>query len=488
MNNENNENNENNQITRNTDFDFEIKIENKEGLITFLGDFLRHTCTYGRYSKYSRQDLITKMKGVKQSIDWNKEIAMQFGNILKKVKRIFDTSEKIHQKNNSSDDSYSFFQIGKISDGFNIDDDVDSDEHVEQLNQHYIRFNHQVKDIACGSYHVLMLLNNGDVYSWGNGSFGRLGFGNTSNHDYPKKIESVSNVKYITAGFAYSGCISDQLYMWGATENGRLGIGTEIDGEDILGQDVSLPTPVNCYGVQFEKVVCGSTHTCAISTQKQLYAWGNWKYCGISITNNSDIFSPVKIDSLSHLIFETVSIGPGGYHTMALTTSGELYTWGHNRVGQLGKDNSGQTNNVYSYISHIPEKVQTVDNIICISAGWGHSAILTSNGKILLCGRNSCSQLGIDISQCQFNYRGHPYIYNFTEINLPHSSDFVICGGEHTISVNNRREIYAWGDNQCNQLGNTNENGVLVPQKILDVEGDKCKIAMGMNCSLIIWK
>ena len=59
------------------------------------------------------QDLITKMKGVKQSIDWNKEIAMQFGNILKKVKRIFDTSEKIHQKNNSSDDSYSFFQIGK---------------------------------------------------------------------------------------------------------------------------------------------------------------------------------------------------------------------------------------------------------------------------------------------------------------------------------------------------------------------------------------
>ena len=44
------------------------------------------------------------MKGVKQSIDWNKEIAMQFGNILKKVKRIFDISEQIHQKNNNSDD------------------------------------------------------------------------------------------------------------------------------------------------------------------------------------------------------------------------------------------------------------------------------------------------------------------------------------------------------------------------------------------------
>ena len=147
---------------------------------------------------------------------------------------------------------------------------------------------------------------------------------------------------------------------WGATENGRLGIGCEIDGEDVLGQDINIPTPVNCQNVEFEKVVCGSTHTCAISTKKQLYTWGNWKYCGIIITNNCDIFTPVKIGTLSHLIFEDVSIGPGGYHTMALTTSGELYTWGHNRVGQLGKDILRETNNIYNYICHLPEKVQTV--------------------------------------------------------------------------------------------------------------------------------
>lgn len=485
----------NTEISRNTDFDFEIKIENKEQVISFLEGFLEYLKIFGRYSKYSRQDLISKMKDVKQQIEWDKDTAKIFGATIKKTKRIFDTSEKIYQKNNISENSYSFFQIGELSDGFVLNESDDDEEQVgsfgrniEQVNHHYMRFNHQVQNVVCGSYHALLLLNNGDVYSWGNGSFGRLGLGTTCNYDYPMKINTVSNVKYITAGFAYSGCISDQLYMWGATENGRLGIGCEIDGEDVLGQDINIPTPVHCQNVRFEKVVCGSTHTCAISTKKQLYTWGNWKYCGIPITNHCDIFSPVKIGNLSHLIFESVSIGPGGYHTMALTTSGELYTWGHNRVGQLGKDILRETNNIYNYICYLPEKVQTVDNIVSISAGWGHSAILTTDGKVMLCGRNSCSQLGIDTSQCEVNYRGHPYVSKFTEIELPYSSNFVICGGEHTISVNNNREIYAWGDNAFNQLGNLDENGILTPQKILDVEGEKCKLTVGMRCSFVIWK
>jgi alpha-tubulin suppressor-like RCC1 family protein len=29
-------------------------------------------------------------------------------------------------------------------------------------------------------------------------------------------------------------------------------------------------------------------------------------------------------------------VGPGGYHTIILTSNNEIYTWGHNRVGQLG--------------------------------------------------------------------------------------------------------------------------------------------------------
>ena len=110
-------NNENNENIRNTDFDFEIKIENKRQVVYFLEGFLGYLEIFGRYSKYSRQDLITKMKDVKQQIEWDKEIAKSFGNTLKKTKRIFDISEKIYEQNNITDGSYSFFQIGDLSDG-----------------------------------------------------------------------------------------------------------------------------------------------------------------------------------------------------------------------------------------------------------------------------------------------------------------------------------------------------------------------------------
>ncbi len=35
--------------------------------------------------------------------------------------------------------------------------------------------NHKVKQVACGAYHTLGLLENGDVYSWGGTLWGKTG-------------------------------------------------------------------------------------------------------------------------------------------------------------------------------------------------------------------------------------------------------------------------------------------------------------------------
>ena len=45
---------------------------------------------------------------------------------------------------------------------------------------------------------------------------------------------------------------------------------------------------------------------------------------------------PVIYTRLSITIPRQVSIGSGGYHTLALTQRGEVYAWGHHRVHQLG--------------------------------------------------------------------------------------------------------------------------------------------------------
>jgi alpha-tubulin suppressor-like RCC1 family protein len=81
-----------------------------------------------------------------------------------------------------------------------------------------------------------------------------------------------------------------------------------------------------------------------------------------------------------------------GYHTIALTReTRSVYTWGHNRVGQLGfpiSDHSAGHEDGYfvpkpilvSSVSHL-----TVAKVV---AGWGHSALLTDGGAIYTCGRN----------------------------------------------------------------------------------------------------
>lgn len=47
---------------------------------------------------------------------------------------------------------------------------------------------------------------------------------------------------------------------------------------------------------------------------------------------------------------------------------------------------------------------------IQIVAGWGHSAVLTQNGQVLVCGRNLQGQLGLgNPNQFPKNERDHPY-------------------------------------------------------------------------------
>lgn len=72
--------------------------------------------------------------------------------------------------------------------------------------------NENVKQVAVGSYFSLVLLENGDVYSFGAGWNGRLGHGNTSNRLTPTKIPNLSLVKSIVAGGGYSHVIAESQY------------------------------------------------------------------------------------------------------------------------------------------------------------------------------------------------------------------------------------------------------------------------------------
>ena len=49
----------------------------------------------------------------------------------------------------------------------------------------------QTKNIACGSHHILALTADGKVYSWGDGSWGKLGHGSETEEWLPRPIEAL---------------------------------------------------------------------------------------------------------------------------------------------------------------------------------------------------------------------------------------------------------------------------------------------------------
>ena len=52
----------------------------------------------------------------------------------------------------------------------------------------------QVVDIACGSLHSACITEDGALYTWGKGKYGRLGHGNNDDKMVPTKVTKVSEI------------------------------------------------------------------------------------------------------------------------------------------------------------------------------------------------------------------------------------------------------------------------------------------------------
>lgn len=91
---------------------------------------------------------------------------------------------------------------------------------------------HVIK-VACGAgdSHTLCVTKQGNVYSWGDGDFGKLGRGGFDGSKVPKLIDKLQNVQIVEVycGDQFSIALSKdgKLYSWGKGEGWRVGLNTE---------------------------------------------------------------------------------------------------------------------------------------------------------------------------------------------------------------------------------------------------------------------
>ena len=96
-----------------------------------------------------------------------------------------------------------------------------------------------VKQVSSGSFHTCAVTASGNLYCWGNGSFGRLGNNSNTNVATPSRVlqggasavstdnngANLVNVSSVSAGI-YNTCAvtaSGNLYCWGRGDSGQLG-------------------------------------------------------------------------------------------------------------------------------------------------------------------------------------------------------------------------------------------------------------------------
>lgn len=209
-------------------------------------------------------------------------------------------------------------------------------------------------------------------------------------------------------------------------------------------------------------------------------------------------------------------------NAMALTESGELYSWGANSLGEIGNGKGGyQENEAHSWLCE-PIPVKVLEGVKYAKAGEMSSCMITENGDLYVCGllpleesdrekkkpykimgkvKHATSLLlilmavtedgdlyawGGTIYGCLSQYSGEEggLIY---QRKIMSGVQSVAVGTNHALALMENGDLYAWGWNDMGQIGNgstSNESEALYPP--VKIMSDIRDIGSDCNTSLAI--
>ncbi|GAM28957.1 hypothetical protein SAMD00019534_121330 [Acytostelium subglobosum LB1] len=250
-----------------------------------------------------------------------------------------------------------------------------------------------VASVSCGADHTLLLTQDSRVYAMGLNGAGQLGV-DIADSAVPLPIAVLSKLRVtkVVAGNQVSAAItaSGDLYMWGSCRYGQLANGRQSDKTHQL-----IPLPVQSpmdhrdgEHIRWTKVAFGEQHTLAITDAGLVYSWGaNSRGClGIGHCNDKLVPVPVLINN-QHV--PVLDVAAGGHHSALLTRDGMVYTWGANTFGQLG--NGTEVDSPHPQLIQVDVENKKTQHI---ALGTNHSIILTYTGEVYTFGAGDNHQLG----------------------------------------------------------------------------------------------
>ncbi|XP_073951548.1 uncharacterized protein [Choristoneura fumiferana] len=327
----------------------------------------------------------------------------------------------------------------------------------------------RVIDVACGRHHTLVLTENG-IYSAGDNSYGQLGVGSqwagatgdataSGGALLRAALSGTAPLAAVAAGHYHSAAVDvgGRLYTWGWGVHGQLGLGS-ID-------DKWTPQLVTKFqGRKVLQVGCGACHTVVLMKNGEVWAMGAGVFGQLGTGGREKSSLPVRVA----LTDPVEMIAVGYFHTLALSSKQELWSWGASpqqvrarharRSPPAPPDPAGPAQDPHLAPARL-DIHRVAARVTHMAAGWHHSCIIDSAGTMYTWGLNFDGQLGSgDRKQIQVptevRIKTDSQPDNAKEAKTPEtpkdgegrSRALAACGGDFTVYIDDDGRIYATGN------------------------------------------
>ncbi|ORC87615.1 regulator of chromosome condensation [Trypanosoma theileri] len=391
----------------------------------------------------------------------------------------------------------------------------------------YVPSTRKVISVFCGRHHTLLLLETGEVMAYGTGLGLGLGLGQGMRlvrgmsiidnytslsisggvcHNFSLAIPK--NLVLVIIGLAHRGvptalnviALKDGMlcaalgngfsilvnrrgccYAFGLGGWGQLGM-------DLQGVKDATPdrVPVMRHAARIPylsrttitHVSAGVSFTLAVSEGQRVFAWGSNLYgqCGLGVNPKeyNRINEPQEITWLADKLI--VQVACGCYFALALSATGEVYSWGMIEccgngleplpsivpkniiMGPVGPESRASI--------LLPAKISGLSNIVSIGAGAWHAVALNAIGEVFTWGLGSLGRLGLGFEEDR---------YTPTKITLRAFITRVGCGIFSSYAISDTGSLYVWGSNDKQHLSHA-PGRLLHPTHVLD---DVKEVAVG---------
>lgn len=325
-----------------------------------------------------------------------------------------------------------------------------------------------IVQVEVSTSHSAALTSKGRMLTWGRNNFGQLGDNTTTDKLTPVDITDYFNlvsgetITYINLGPYNSAAITSngRVFTWGYYSSTYNVLGTmSVSSNQLVPYDITSEFNLSNEET-ITKILLGNKHGSALSSDGNYFIWGRRSYDLVSYryTPGGNMNSLLNLNSGEYV----VDIALSNLNSAIITSEGRLLVWGDNNYGQLGNGQSmGGVNSPLDITSYLT--LTTGETVEEVTIGDYYMGIYTSNNRVLTWGDNTYGQLG---NNTTVESSSPLDISSQFTLDSGDSISQIYFEGNSSSMLTTNGKIYIWGQNTEGNIGDSSTTNRHIPTEI----------------------